>query len=146
MAISTPFVGHMCMDSSRGVHSDFDFLMAIETLVVRQSLPVRMARGAFVDSFQLMMGVGESAGRDLRLYRKRNESSKYQQNPACDHLTTPHIAKENSSGNVDQENDKQDYRKRDMNNMPVLEHAVKLFKKKNSAVQDGPSSGDSHTC
>ena len=78
MAISTPFVRHMCMDSSRGVHGNFDFLMAIETLVVRQSLPVRMARGAFVDSFQLVMGVGESAGRELRLCRKRNESNKYQ--------------------------------------------------------------------
>lgn len=78
MAISTPFVGHMCMDSSRRVHSNFDFLMTLETLVVRQSLPVRMARGAFVDPFQLEMSAGESAGRNLRLCRKRNKSNKYQ--------------------------------------------------------------------
>ncbi len=143
MAISAPFVGYMCMNSARGVHSDLDFLVAIETLVVRESPPIRMARGAFVDPFQRMMRVGESAGRDLRVSRKGNEGNKYQCNAACEHSTTPHIAKQDGRDNVDQENDEQDYGKRNMNDMPVLKDAAQLFKKKYSSVQDGPSSGDS---
>jgi hypothetical protein len=145
MTISTPFVCQMRVESPPGVHGSFNFPVAIETFVVRQSLPVRMARSAFADSFKLVMRAGKFAGGDLRLCNKRNESSKYQQYPACNHLTAPHIAKEKSGANVDKKNNKQDHRKREMDDMPVTEHTLKLFEKENPAMQDGTSSGDSHT-
>ena len=85
MAISTPIVGRMCMDTPRGANGGFDFLVALEALVVRQSLAVRMARGTFADSFQLVVPAGEFAGRDLCLRAEREESTRHQQNPACSH-------------------------------------------------------------
>jgi hypothetical protein len=146
MAIGARSVRHMCMNSPRGVHASLDFLVATETLLVRESLPVGMAGCAFVDSFQRLMHAGEFAGRNLCLHGKRNKDSEYEQNPACNHLPTPHIAKENGGGNMNKKNGQQDYRKRDVNNMPVLENTTKLFKKEHPAVQDGPPSGDAHAC
>lgn len=101
MALRTPFVGHMSVDSPGGVHGGFDLLVAIETFVVGEGLPVRMARRAFADSFQLLVRAGEFAGRELRLDKKGNERSKYQQDPSCDHLTAPHVAREKRGRDVE---------------------------------------------
>ena len=78
MALGAPLVCHVSMDPPGGVHGGFDFFVAIEALLVRQGLPVRMTRRAFADPFQLVMRAGEFAGGDLRLCRKRNESGEYQ--------------------------------------------------------------------
>ena len=61
VAVSTPLAGQVGVDSPRGVHGGFDFRVAIDTLVVGQGLPVRMARCAFADSFQLAVRADELA-------------------------------------------------------------------------------------
>ena len=43
MTLGAPFACDMCVESPRGVQGCFDLLVAIETLVVRESFPVRMA-------------------------------------------------------------------------------------------------------
>lgn len=89
------FVGHMSVDSTRGVHGGLDFFMAFEALLVRQSLPVRMARRAIADPFQLVMRAGEFPGGELCLCSERNESGKYQEHPARGHSAAPQAAREN---------------------------------------------------
>jgi hypothetical protein len=89
------FVGYMSVDSTRGVHGGLDFFMAFEALLVRQGLPVRMARRAIADPFQLVMRAGELPGGELCLCSERNESGKYQEHPARDHSAVPQLAREN---------------------------------------------------
>jgi hypothetical protein len=76
MALGAPLVCHVSMDPPGGVHGGFDFFVAIEALLVGKSLPVRMARRAFGDPFQLVMRAGEFAGRKLRPCRGRKGSGK----------------------------------------------------------------------
>ena len=78
MALGAPLVCRVSMDPPGGVHGGFDFFVAIEALLVGKSLPVRMARRAFADPFQLVMRAGEFAGGDLRLCREGKESGKAQ--------------------------------------------------------------------
>jgi len=85
MALGAPLVCRVSMDPPGGVHGGFDFFVAIEALLVGKSLPVRMARRAFGDPFQLVMRAGEFAGKELCLCNDRNENAEYQKGPARGH-------------------------------------------------------------
>ena len=146
VTISTPLVAHMGMDSPCGVDPGLEFLVAFETSFIRQGLPVWMTRRAFIDSFQVVVRTGKPARRDLRPCRKRYENGENQHDPACGHSATPHITEEDRGGNMDQKNDQQYDRKWEMNDMPVLECTLELFKKQDPAMQNGPSSGNTHAC